>query len=642
MSKKRASLATFGLVSSLCAATSAVGACTGGDHVVGFFDIDAAPPTPEAGTKGHDAARINLPDAHDAAAPTNGCSGDLHQVTGPGGVVLETCPPDEGCAAGACVPACEAAAASKGTVGCDFLVSTPSFTFGILPPCFAAFAANNWGTDAVIQVSLGGESLDLPTFARVPNGTPTATSWAAVPTTGLPPGGVGVMFLSGDASSRNPQFGDAGTPLKCPVPDAIDAGTAIVDTMYGPEETYAVTGMSQAFHIVTSVPVSLYDIQPYGGASSWLPSAQLVLPTTAWGNNFVVISPKECSATGSPPLIPCVSPGGLEWFHVVATKDNTTVKVKPTQPLPSGTGVAAANPGTTTSYTVDAGEFIQWSYGMDLTGSLISSDQPIGVISGSLLCLNSATSPSGGGCDSAHQPMLPVQSLGFEYVAQPYATRRASLLPESIPYRIVGVKDGTTLTYDPPGVGPSTVNLGAVADFESTVPFTVRSQDNDHVFYMTQMAPGCLVTDGSRPGITPGADTMFNGQDCLGDEEFVDVLPPAQWLPEYVFFTDPTYGTTNVTVARSKASTGWKDVTIDCIGTVTGWQDVGTAGKYQVANVDLLRATTPVGSCTNGGHSASSTAPFGLVVWGLDEFASYAYPAGGNVATINHVAVPLN
>jgi IgGFc binding protein len=632
-------LAPLALVAALFAATGAVGACAGGEHVVGTFEVDSGT-SPDGGS--HDSGRLSFGDVTtEGSGPTNGCSGDLHQVLGPGGTVIETCPLDEGCAAGKCVPACEAAAASKGTVGCDFMVSTPAFTFGILPPCFAAFAANNWGTDAVVQVSRGGASLDVPTFGRVPNGTPAASSWAPVPSSGLPPGGVGVLFLSGDPTSKNPQLGDAGTPLKCPVPDAINSGTAIVDSMYGPAETYSDTGMSQAFHIVTSVPVSLYDIQPYGGASSWLPSAQLVLPTTAWGDNFIVVSPKECTATGSPPTVPCVSPGGLQWLQVVATEDNTHVKIQPTQPLATGGGISAANPGVTTTYTVNAGDFVQWSPGADLTGTLLASDHPIAVLSGALLCLNSATSPSGGGCDSAHQTMLPVEALGFEYVAQPYATRRASLLPESIPYRLVGVKDGTTLTYDPAGVGPSTLNLGAVADFESTVPFTVRSQDNDHVFYMTQMAPGCLVTDGSRPGITPGADTGFGAQDCLGDEEFIDVLPPAQWLPEYVFFTDPTYGTTNVTVARTATASGFAEVTIDCIGTVTGWQEVGMAGKYQVANVDLLRATIPVGSCTNGGHSAKSTAPFGLVVWGLDEFASYAYPAGGNVATINHVAVPL-
>jgi hypothetical protein len=37
-----------------------------------------------------------------------------------------------------------------------------------------------------------------------------------------------------------------------------------------------------------------------------------------------------------------------------------------------------------------------------------------------------------------------------------------------------------------------------------------------------------------------------------------------------------------------------------------------------------------MGTCVNGHHSAESAAPFGIVVWGTDAYASYGYPAGGN------------
>jgi hypothetical protein len=81
------------------------------------------------------------------------------------------------------------------------------------------------------------------------------------------------------------------------------------------------------------------------------------------------------------------------------------------------------------------------------------------------------------------------------------------------------------------------------------------------------------------------------------------------------------------------------DVTVDCVGKLTGWQTIGSNAEFEITNVDLVRGT-PNGNCTNGGHVASSAGPFGLMVWGLDFAASYAYPAGGNVATINTVVVP--
>ena len=126
----------------------------------------------------------------------------------------------------------------------------------------------------------------------------------------------------------------------------------------------------------------------------------------------------------------------------------------------------------------------------------------------------------------------------------------------------------------------------------------------------------------------------------LGDEEFTILLPPPQFLSKYVFFTDPTYPTTNLVLTRVKGANGFENVTVDCLGKVTGWQPVGASGTYEVTNVDLLRANVASGTCVNGGHTATSPAPFGLVVWGEDSYSSYAYPGGGNAARLSTVMVP--
>ncbi|MCA9654205.1 MAG: hypothetical protein KC501_30065, partial [Myxococcales bacterium] len=56
------------------------------------------------------------------------CTSDLqHVVDATTGVVLQTCPPHQGCADGRCVPACQAAAAAQGSVGCEFVVPTSPF-----------------------------------------------------------------------------------------------------------------------------------------------------------------------------------------------------------------------------------------------------------------------------------------------------------------------------------------------------------------------------------------------------------------------------------------------------------------------------------------------------------------------------------
>jgi hypothetical protein len=173
-------------------------------------------------------------------------------------------------------------------------------------------------------------------------------------------------------------------------------------------------------------------------------------------------------------------------------------------------------------------------------------------------------------------------------------------------------------------------------DFIVTGPFRVTSQDDMHPFAIAQLMPTANLPGGSRPGATaPGYPLN------LGDEEFTVMLPPGQFLSKYVFFTDPTYPTTNLVLTRIAGPSGFADVTVDCIGTVTNWQPVGTSGKYEVTDVDLLRAAIPAGNnCQNGRHTATSTAPFGLVVWGEDSYSSYAYPAGGTAAELTTVMVP--
>jgi hypothetical protein len=230
----------------------------------------------------------------------------------------------------------------------------------------------------------------------------------------------------------------------------------------------------------------------------------------------------------------------------------------------------------------------------------------------------------------------PVSALGSEYAIAPFVTRRASLMAESIPYRFVGAVDGTTLSYDPVIAGaPAKLGRGMVVDFETTTPFAVKSQDASHPFYVAQLMPGCSVLGGSRPGA--GGSPL--GNSCLGDEEFVNLLPPAQFLSKYVFFTDPTYATTNLVLTRVKHNGVFEDVTLDCAGTIGGWLPVDGADAYEYAQIDLWRGMMSMNGCGNGPHTAQSSGRFGLMVWGTDSYASYAYPGGGNLGTISTAVV---
>jgi hypothetical protein len=225
-----------------------------------------------------------------------------------------------------------------------------------------------------------------------------------------------------------------------------------------------------------------------------------------------------------------------------------------------------------------------------------------------------------------------VQALGSTYVGLGIPTRLASLQDESVLYRMVGVVDGTVLDYDPaPPVGaPLSLELGEVVEFETRDLYRVSAQDEEHPFAFTQYMSGTIQDSlGGCVGMPVCA---------LGDEEWINLVPPAQYLSRYAFFVDPTYGVTGLSMVRAQGSNGFEDVQIECYGVVDTWQPIGLDGEYEVAHLDLYR--DGAGQCASSQQLAWSDAPFGVVVWGTDWYSSYGYPAGGNARSINDVVVP--
>ncbi len=535
------------------------------------------------------------------------CSGDLQQVISRTGVVIETCPPEQGCLAGECVAACAAAAGARGSTGCEFIVPTSPFYANGSPvsqsgPCHALLVSNPWGRPAVMELGRGGEDYDIEVVTRIPSGIGQAATYAELPPDGLPSGQVAVIFLAHRPGVSN------GSSLECPFSPAVLEDTAAIGT-----------GSGVAFEFVSDTPIQVYDIIPYGGAASYLPSASLIFPSTAWGESYLAIAPHAET--------------GPEWMMAVAREDGTTVSINPTVPITTG---AIENPpvGMATQYELDAGEIVQWQSSGDPVGSIITADAPIGVFTGNAYLLVTTADGPSSGQDSAHQMIPDVNALGSEYVGAGLYSRLAGLAAESVRYRVVGVVDGTALDWDPiPPVGaPEMLDAGQAVEFETRDFFRVRSQGEDNPFALTQYMSGTLSGQpgcGNSPGLCG-----------LGDEEWVMLVPPAQFLQSYAFFVDPTYGTSTLVVTRTRTGGGFADVELECLGTIENWLPVGNDGLYEVAHVELFRSGVGMSpACETSQHVAASSGDFGIVVWGTDEFASYGYPAGGGLESINAIVL---
>ncbi|MEO7329524.1 MAG: IgGFc-binding protein [Minicystis sp.] len=598
--------ATLALFGAACAATSATGA---GQTGAGGTTAGGGGMSGGTGAGGSSETFMT------AAGGSGGgigcethCSSDLHKVVDCNGNVISTCPPDQGCGETGCVSACDSAKQNKSTIGCDYYSVAPD----IIPEgdgaCFAAYITNTWGAPISISVERNGQSFNLAQFARIPSGSGKSITYAPLPGGLLEPGKVAILFLARFGGSLN----------DCP-PGVTPALTSESASIHG-------TGKGNAFRIVTSAPVVAYDIFPYGGGQSAATSATLLLPTTVWDTNYIAIDAFRKSL-----IVAAAQPS----IDIVAAEDGTTVTINPTTAIVGGPGIPGTPQNVPQTYPLQRGQVLQFSQDTELIGSVIQSDKPVGLW-GAASCLSVDVSDQA--CDSAHQQIPPVKALGSEYVAVRYRNRFPGM-EEAPPWRIVGAVDGTQLKYDPepPPGAPLTLKTGQVGEFKTAGPFTVKSQDPDHPFYMSGHMTGCA--------------SLGNPFDCRGDPEFVNVIPSAQYLSSYTFFTDPTYPETNLVLVRKANATGFHEVTLDCSGVVQGWQPVGSTGELQYARVDLVTGNFQgVNGCDNGLHEIHSDSPFGLTVWGwgsaatepffISQAVSYAYPAGASVQSINTVIVP--
>jgi hypothetical protein len=498
---------------------------------------------------------------------------------------------------------CDAAKDHKSSIGCDYYSLVPGGMDDFYQGnCFAAYVANTSTNEAAIEVTYDGHTLDVGSLARIPSGAGADIKYAPLPGGKLPPGQMAILFLMNykDPSSTNKDW------VSCPA--GVTAGVTSDSTQSNR------TAILKAFHITTSEPVVAYDIYPYGGAKAMMTSATLLVPTSAWDTNYVAVEayPAHPATVHNTPFV-----------QITAAQAGTTVTVNPTSAIEGGTGVAPTASGVPHTYTLNAGEVLQLKQSAELSGSIIESNNPVGVWGGHA-CMQIELDDSA--CDTGHQQLFPVHAMGSEYVAIRHKDRTSA--EEQPPWRLVGAVD-TTLTFTPPVSGaPTKIGKGEVVEFYAPGPFVVTSPDSEHPFYFGAHMTG----------------QFFQKHDyTTGDPEWVNVVPPLQYMDKYIFFTDPTMGNTNLVVVRHKAKDGtFKPVSLDCLSApLDGWLPVGSS-DYEYTRVDITTGNgvgKSVNGCNNGMHEMHSDEPFGVTVWGWDVTVSYAYPAGEKVEVINHVVI---
>jgi IgGFc binding protein len=561
---------------------------------------------------GTDPGPFGSPDGGTAdAAPPPECTGpvcspDLRSVLDCSGNVIKECSADTACGNGECIAPCDAAALNEGSLGCSFAV-TPSVESGeSRGSCAAVFVANNWTSPATLHISYKGEEKALDGAVWVPYVEDGVLKHK--PLEGpIPPGGGAVVFVSQETLL------DAVSNVRAPCPSGVKPILWRDPALYG-------TGTGTAVFATADVPVSMYSLYPYGGAKSFNPSGTVLLPTTSFRKNYMLLSSwgGRDDIFGQGVLGPNRGQAGKPTVQIVAIEDDTSIDLLPKVSIAGGRGVPSYPANQVANIRLQRGEFLQLTQEGELTGSVLESNKPVGVFGGhSCMYVPSGVTA----CDSDNKQIPPLSAWGHEYAVLPAPDRvrlsgsRNDRSNELSVVRIVGAADGTELVYEPwkPDGAPTTLQSGELARFFIGTPFVVRSQDSAHPFYVATVMAG-----------SEGSNAM------LGDPETAMAIPTQQWLDEYGFFADYTYSRSAVFVTRRKANGVFHDVTLDCTGAISGWEPI--SDDYEWTYVELTRGqrsqTYPGGTCADGAHRIRSDVPFTMAVWGLSNAASYSYPGG--------------
>ncbi len=496
---------------------------------------------------------------------------------------------------------CTQAAASQTYIGCDFW---PTVTYNPVYHefAFAVVVANGGGVEAEVSVERGGTAV---TSAKVAPG--------GLATIELP----WVMELKGEEFTRT----DATTGARKKESELVAGG---------------------AYHLTSSVPVTAWQFSPLdyqqpaancpglpAGTETCLSvsnDASLLLPSTAMTGAYR-LSGRSARLEG----------GGIDYtssqggFAITATQDGTTVDIQLSSDrkqevgtgakigaavLAAGPGVAAAMPGETVTYTLDAGDVLQlvgvWApfepepHG-DLSGSLVNATKPVQVIAFNAL-LNGVPTATDGNPDHIEETVLPAEVIGKAYVVTP-PTGPDQRVPGHM-VRFFGNFDATKLTYTggTPAGAPTALNAGEVVEVGPVLePFVVTA---DQSFSVASIMLG---------GTKQDPDMSLK----RGDPSLTMAVTPEQFRKQYTFLAPLTY------------LQNYADIVIPTGATVTIDGQPLTGTPEAIAGTDWSLVREPLGDGEGGAHRLEASEKVGLQVLGFGSATSYCYPGGLDLKPIS-------
>ena len=538
----------------------------------------------------------------------------------------------EACRGGSCVHLCTQAANQRSNVGCEY-----------------------WAVDLDNAVASDDLNAASQQFAVVvSNPQPDLSARIVIQQDDSAPGAPGAPIEIG--TETVPPLGLAVFPLG---PREVDGSPP------GEYNTGSHTALTRAAYKITSdVPVVAYQFNPLENANVFSNDASLLKPVEALTSaspelqdGYVVLGwPQTIASTDDPytNFGSAVPQDFRAFLTIVATRNDTLVKVTSSTRVIGGGPVAQLDSGDVVDITLSAFDVLNLEsdgFEGDFTGSIVASNQPVAVFSGS----EASDAPRFSNiadrrccADHLEEQLDPIRSAGQRFIAPLSFNRHlalgnagARLEPEPEPevFRVIAVLGfGATVRTSLPGaLSEFRLNgRGSWQELTSTTDFWVES-DNPIML-------GNVTASQSAAGIPSGLPG--------GDPSFIIIPPIEQYRDQYVFLTPDRYSFDFLRImaprgARIVLDTEPLERVPGCgleAGTAVARALESSPFSYEVIRCQLsfpvidpnVDADAPLlpGVQNDGVHRVFSDRPIGVIVDGFDRNVSYGYAAGTELREI--------
>ena len=326
--------------------------------------------------------------------------------------------------------------------------------------------------------------------------------------------------------------------------------------------------------------------------------AYLALPKETLGTRHIVLTYPNADYVHGP-----------NEFAIVATENNTTVTIMPTQT------VGERSAGVAYTLLLQRGETYQLQKktqgaGGDLTGTVVQTDKPVTVLAGSY-CTNIPSVGRYGFCNQLLEQLPPLPSWGQRYLIVPLAER---LKGDTV--RMLALANGTDVAID--GAIVATLGRGEV--------------------YETMVMVSSLIT---------ATQPILVGQ-YANSTEFDD-LPQYRADPTFMLAVSPEHFAREYTIINPVSIVDANNILFDvhyinvvapeiALGAITlDGRPISVANYEPIGESGFWGAQIAVGKSEDGVHAIAGPEPFGLSVYGYSRTDAYGYPAGMNLESTTTV-----